>query len=182
MNVSQKVCEMCEESLHVYVDYIVTGQPMPEYAAIEEHLASCPRCASIYADLLGMVLTDEVERTADSALGIDPARDRTLLAEALKKAEIDLDLLMELSHHWLETCKSDLVQDDRGVASALSTIGILMEKKGELKEATEYHQAALEMAEQTGNDYSRARSLSSKAQIEFLQSNLREAVSALEYE
>lgn len=178
-NGSEK-CKRYLDSLPGYVDYVVKGQPMPSVENIEEHLAECSKCTASYADLLGMVIIDDLESITDLALSRGPMQNQSSLALSLKEAELDIDVLLELSHHWLETCRGELIKDDRGTASALSAIGTLLEKKGDLEQAMEYYRSALDMALKAGNDHSRACSLNGMGQVEFLWSHFEESIALIQ--
>ncbi len=127
-------CAVYSSKLPSYLDYILQGQAFSDSDMIEEHIAICSHCARDYSCLLGFTLHVEIETLKDRFL------QRTVMSD-YEPAVIDVDSLIEITHHWLFTCQT--LDDQAGTTVANSYLGLLHELKKEPDLAEEYHLEAL---------------------------------------
>jgi hypothetical protein len=128
-----------------------------------------------------MVLTDGVERILDLTMGLEVGPGgATSAAPVLRESGLDPALELELARHWLVTSRRGDTRRDRSAASALSIMGTVLEKMGELDEAQGHHDAALSLAEKAGNKYAQSRSHSGKGRIEMLRGSPVDAARQLQ--
>jgi hypothetical protein len=65
----QLTCEECQKRLPEYMQTDIAGQPdLNRWRAVAPHLANCPRCAAVYADLTDMLALANRER------GLEPEK------------------------------------------------------------------------------------------------------------
>jgi hypothetical protein len=163
-------CAIYKSRLPAYLDYVLYGRKFEESEITEEHLVSCAQCAQDYSELLGLIISFELEKLSEWSL-------QGLELQAYKEAPVEIDFLIEATEHWLFTCQ--MIENQSATNFAQSYLGLLYEIKKETALAKEHHKNALNNAIDKADCYTSINSNTSLSRIYQIEEKWAEAYAHL---